>query len=140
MLGAQYDHGAGFDLLAGGQLEVVLAEQRAEDHEDLQHRVVAADAAARSAAERNVGERRMLSFVLLGEALGVEGLGVVPVARGVVRAVDVDDDHGAGGDDGVAYAVVGYGFAIDHPEGRVEAQGFADDLGGELANLGLRRS
>ena len=46
-------------------------------------------------------------------------------------AVDVDDDGGAGGDDGVAYAVFGDGFAVDHPEGRIEAQGFHDDLRGE---------
>jgi len=51
VLGAKDDHGAGLDFLAGGELQVVLAEERAEDHEDLQHGVVAADAAARAAAE-----------------------------------------------------------------------------------------
>jgi len=49
--GAEDDHGAGLDFLAWGELEIVLAEQRAEDHEDLQHGVVTADAAARAAAE-----------------------------------------------------------------------------------------
>ena len=56
---AQDDHGAGLDGLAGGQLEVVFAEEPAQDHEDLQHGVVAADAAARAAAEGQVGEGRL---------------------------------------------------------------------------------
>ena len=68
----------------------------------------------------------------LGEALGVEGLGVRPVARGVVRAVDVDDHGRACGDGDVADAVVGDGLAVDHPEGRIEAERLHDDLRGVL--------
>jgi len=78
-----------------------------------------------------MGEGRLRGTILFGEALGVEGFGIAPIARSVVRAVDVHDDGGAGGDDGVAYAIFGYGFAIDHPEGWVEAECFVDDLRGE---------
>ena len=74
VLGAEDDHGAGLNGLAWGQFEVVLAEERAEDHEDLEHGVVAADAAARASAEGDVGEGRLLRCVGFGEALGVEEL------------------------------------------------------------------
>lgn len=131
VFGAEDDHGAGFDFLAGGQFQVVFAEEGAEDHEDLEHGVVAADAAARASAKGDVGEGRVCGLVGLAEALGVEGFGVGPVTRGMVRSVDVDDDGAAGGDDGVAYAVVGDGFAVDHPEGGIEAESFVDDLRGE---------
>ena len=40
----------------------------------------------------------------------------------MVRAVDVDDDRRSGGDRDVADAVVSDGVAVDHPEGRIEAE------------------
>ena len=57
----------------------------------------------------------------------------------MVRAVDVHDDGRSAGYGGVAYAVVGDGHAVDHPERRIKAQAFLDDLGGELelGNVGV---
>src|SRR5580704_13031612 len=51
VLRPQDDHGASLDVLARSQLKIVLSEQIAQDHQDLQHRVISADAAARPGSE-----------------------------------------------------------------------------------------
>src|SRR6202012_792111 len=69
----------------------------------------------------------------------IEVFRVVPVARRMVRAIDVYDDGRAAGYDDVPYAVVSDSHAVDHPEGRIEAQPLLDDLSCEfeLWNVGV---
>ena len=62
VLGSQDDHRARFDRLAWRQLKIVSSEQNAQNHEDLQHRVVTADTAPRSASEWQIGEGRVAAF------------------------------------------------------------------------------
>lgn len=115
-----------------GQLEIVVAKHLAEDHQDLEHGVVTADATPGGTPEGEVGEGRLEFLVRFGKALRVEAVGIFPVARGVVGSVDADDDGRAAGDRDVADDVVGYCHAIDHPERRIEAERFVNYMGGEL--------
>ena len=128
----QDDERLRFDLLAWGQMEIVVSKQLTENHQDLQHGIVAADAAARAASEGEISEGRVELLVRFGETLRVEVVGIFPVAWGVVRSVDVDDDRRTAGDRDIPDGVVGDSHAIDHPEWRVETESFLNDLGGEL--------
>src|SRR5258707_15800130 len=93
MLRSQDDHRARFDRLVRNQLEIVSSEQNAQNHEDLQHRIVTADAAPWSASEGQMGEGRPQLVVRFGETLRVETLRTLPVARCVVRAIHIDNDR-----------------------------------------------
>src|ERR1700688_5274786 len=93
MLRSQDDHWARFDRLARNQLEIVSSEENAQDHEDLQHGIIAADAAPWSASEGQIGEGCPQLVVRFGETLRVETLRTLPVARCVVRAIHIDDDR-----------------------------------------------
>ncbi len=128
IFGPQDHHGACLNILSGREFEIVFLEQYVENHEDLQHCEVAADAAARSATEWNMRERSLCGLVGFGETLRVEPLGVWPVLRGMMRAVDVDDDHGALRNGESTDIIFGDSHAVDHPEGRVESKGLVDYL------------
>ncbi len=52
VLRSEDDHRARFDRLARSQLKIVFSEQLAQDHEDLEHRVVIADADPRAASKK----------------------------------------------------------------------------------------
>src|ERR1700733_158854 len=108
----QDDHRASFDTLAWSQLKIVFSEQITQNHEDLQHRVISADTASRAAPERKVGEGCAQLLVWFGETLCIEVLGILPVARSMVRTVHIHDDHRSAGYDDVAYAVVRYSHAV----------------------------
>src|SRR5580658_9187256 len=86
------DHRASFDRLSWCQLEIIPSEKVAQNHEHLQHRVVAANAASWPAAEWQIGKGREQFFVSFDETTCVEIFRVLPVARSMVRAVNVDDD------------------------------------------------
>src|SRR6202000_2260410 len=109
------------------------------DHENLQHRVVATDAAARTAPEREIGEGLAELVVWFEETIWIEVFRAVPVAWRVVRSIDMRDDRRTGGDSDVAYSVVSDCHAVDHPERRIEAQTFLYDLSCEfeLRNVGV---
>jgi hypothetical protein len=123
------DHRACFDHLAWSQLKVVLSEQIAQNHEDLQCRVISADTASRSATERKKGEGCAQLFVCFGETLGIEILRILPVARSMMRTIHVHNDHRSAGYGDVAYAVICDSHAVDHPKRGVEAQRFLNYLG-----------
>ena len=93
VLRPQDDHRACFDRLARSQLEIVFSEQNAQNHEDLQHGVVAADTAPRPGSEGQIGEGRVKLLIRFGEALRVETLRVLPVLRRMVRAVNEHNDR-----------------------------------------------
>src|ERR1700678_1979813 len=128
VLRPQNDHRASFDALARSQLEIIFSEQIAQNHKDLQHRVISTDTAARSASEGKKGEGRALLVVRSGETLRIEILRILPVARSVVRTVHIYDNGRSTGYGEVAYAIVRDSHAVDHPKWRVEAEPFANHL------------
>src|SRR5271166_3954607 len=129
---AEDHHGAGCDGLAGNQAEVVFSEQNTQDHEDLQHGVVAADAASRAGAEGQMSEGRVKLFVRFGEAFRGETLRVLPILRRMVYAVNEHDDRRAAGYGDIACAVIRESHSVDHPKWRIQAQSFQDYLSCEL--------
>ena len=133
-------HRARFNRLAGGQLKVIFPEQIAQNHEDLQHRVVAADASPRSAPKGEMGEGRVLRLVRFGEARWVETLRVLPVARRMVCAVNVHNNRRSPGYRHVPRKVVCNGLAVNHPKRRVKSKRFLNDLGCELESGNVAES
>src|SRR5271156_5409634 len=93
VLRPQNDHRTSFDRLARSQLKIVLSEQIAQNHEDLQHRVISTDTAARSAPEGKKGKGRAQLLVRFGKTLGIEILRFLPVARRMVRTVHIHNDR-----------------------------------------------
>src|ERR1700722_1748751 len=91
MLRSQNDHGTRFDRLPGRQLEIVFSEQRAQDHKNLQHRVVAADAASRAGSEGQISKGSVLLLIGLAETLRIETLRVLPVPWRMMGAVNIDN-------------------------------------------------
>src|ERR1700689_530930 len=128
VLRPQNDHRTSFDRLARSQLKVVFSKQIAQNHKDLQHRVVSPDTTSRSGPEGKESEGRAQLVVRLGEPLGIEFLRILPVARSMVRTVDIYNDRRSAGYGEIAYAVVRNSHAVNHPERRVEAQRFQDHL------------
>src|SRR6202162_5758546 len=118
----QDDHRASFDHLARSQLKIVRSEQIAQNHEDLQHRVISADTASRSAAEGKEGEGCAQLLVCFGKTLRIEILRILPVARSMMRAIHIHNDHRSAGYGDVAYTVVCNSHAVDHPKWRGEAE------------------
>src|SRR6185437_15908289 len=86
VLRAQDDHRASFDRLSWGQLEVITTQHVAQDHEDLQHRVVATDASSRPGPERKIDERLAQFLIYFEETIRIKIFGVVPVATCMVCA------------------------------------------------------
>ena len=138
VLRSQDDHRARFDRLARSELKIVSSEQIAQNHEDLQHRVLVADTDARPASEGQIGEGRALLVAPFNETLGVEAIRTLPVARCVVRPIDVDDDRRSSGYVDVPCPIIRYSLAIDHPKRRVESQPLLNDLRSELELRNIR--
>ena len=136
---SQDDHGASLDGLAGRQFEVVPAKNFAQDHQDLEHRIVQADAATGAATEGEVGEGRAQLVIAFDESVDVKLFRIRPMRRCMMRAVDVDNHRRSCGYDSVADAVVCDRNSVDHPERRVEAKGFLNDLRGvfELGHVAM---
>src|ERR1700733_24726 len=128
VLRPQNDHRTSFDRLARSQLEIIFSEQIAQNHKDLQHRVISTDAAARSAPEGKEGEGRAQLVVRFAETLRIEILRILPVARSMVRTVHIHNDGRSTRYGELAYAIVRDSHAVDHPKWRVEAQPLANDL------------
>src|ERR1700735_4155858 len=122
VLRPQNYHRTSFDCLTRSQLKIVFSEQVAQNHQDLQHRVISTDATSRSSSEGKEGERRAQLVVRFGETLRIEIFRILPVARSMVRTVHIHDDGRSVGYDGVAYAVVRDSHAVDHPKRWVEAE------------------
>src|ERR1700688_5262664 len=80
----QDDHRASFDHLARSQLKIVRSEQIAQNHEDLQHRVISTDTASRSGSEGKEGEGCAQLLVCFGETLRIEILRILPDRKSVV--------------------------------------------------------
>ena len=139
MFGPENDHGAGFDGLAWRQFEIIFPEQNAQNHEDLHHCVVAADAAPRAGAKGQIGEGWLQFFIRFGETLGVKALWILPVLWRVMRTVNENNDRRSAGYSDIADAVVGNCHAVDHPKRRVEAQRFLNDLRGKLESRNVAR-
>src|ERR1017187_2253218 len=118
----QDDHGASFDHLTRSQLKIVRSEQIAQNHEDLQHRVISTDTASRSATEGKEGEGCAQLLVCFGETLRIEILRILPVARSMMRTIHIHNDHRSARYGDVAYTVVCNSHAVDHPKRRVEAE------------------
>src|SRR5208282_752045 len=118
----QDDHRTCFDHLARSQLKIVRSEQVAQNHEDLQHRVISADTASRSATEGKEREGCAQLLACFRETLRIEILWILPVARSMMRAIHIHNDHCPAGYGDVAYAVVRHSHAVDHPKRRVEAE------------------
>src|SRR6202162_3135507 len=118
----QDDHRASFDHLARSQLKIVRSKQIAKNHEDLQHRVISADTASRSATEGKEGEGCAQLLVCLGETLRIEIIRILPLARSMVRTVNIHNAHRSARYGDLAYTVVCYSHAVDHPKWRVEAE------------------
>src|ERR1700685_318649 len=140
VLRSQDDHRASFNGLPRSQLKIVFSEQIAQNHEDLQHRVISADTASRSGSEGKKGEGCAQLFACFGETLRIEVLRILPVARSMVRTVHIHNDHRSAGYGEVAYAVVRNSHAVDHPKRGVEAQRLHNYLSRkfELGNVGVR--
>src|SRR5580693_437581 len=118
----QDHHRASFDHLIRRQLEIVRSEQIAQNHEDLQHRVISTDTASRSATEGKEGEGCAQLLVCFGKTLRIEILRILPVARGMMRTIHIHNDHRSPGYGDVAYTVVCHSHAVDHPKRWVEAE------------------
>src|ERR1700691_5453187 len=128
----QDDHRASLDPLARSQLKIVRSEQIAQNHEDLQHRVISTDTAPRSATEGKEGEGCAQLLVCFGETLRIEILRILPVARSMMRTIHIHNDHRSSGYGDVAYAVVCDSHAVDHPKRRVEAEPLLNYLSGKF--------
>src|ERR1700751_2972662 len=85
VLRSQNDHRTSFDHLARGQLKIVFSERMAQNHEDLQHRVISTDTASRSGPEGKEGEGRAQLLVRFGETLRIE----------ILRISASNAEHGA---------------------------------------------
>src|SRR5271165_6672808 len=85
----QNDHRTSFDHLARSQLKIVFSEQVAQNHEDLQHRVISADTTSRSATEGKEGEGCAQLLVCFTETLRIEILRILPVARSMMRTIHI---------------------------------------------------
>src|SRR6202789_1634349 len=118
VLRPQNDHRTSFDCLTWSQLKIVFSEQVAQDHKDLQHRVISTDATSRSSSEGKEGEGRAQLVVRFGETLGIEIFRILPVARSMVRTVHIYNDRRTAGNGQVAYAVVRHRHAVNHPKRR----------------------
>src|SRR5580658_8593632 len=112
VLRPQNDHGTSFDRLTRSQLEIIFSEQIAQNHKDLQHRIISTDAAARPAPEGKEGEGRAQFVVRFGETLGIEILRILPVARSMMRTVHIHNEGRSTGYGEVAYAIVRDSHAI----------------------------
>src|SRR5580704_14876905 len=132
MFRSQDHHGARFDTLARDQAEVVLSQQSIQNHEDLQHGVVSADAAARPSPEGQMGEGGVTLLVHFGESFLIETLRGLPVPRRMVRAVDEHNHRRASRYIDTACAVVRESHAVDHPEWWIKAQRLQDHLSRKL--------
>src|SRR5271163_4276776 len=97
VLRPQNDHRTSFDHLARSQLKIIFSEQIAQNHEDLQHRVVSTDTTSRSGPEGKEGERRAQLLVRFGETLRIEIFRILPVARSMVRTVYIHNDGRSAG-------------------------------------------
>src|ERR1700722_3083903 len=139
VLRPQNYHRTSFDCLARSQLKIVFSEQVAQDHEDLQHRVISTDATSWSSPEGKEGKGRAQLVVRFGETLGIEILWILPVARSMVRAIHIYNDRRTAGNGQIAYAVVRDSHAVNHPKRGVEAQSFVNDLSREFefGNVGV---
>src|ERR1700691_3021245 len=113
VLRSQDDHRASFNGLPRSQLKIVLSEQIAQNHKDLQHRVISADTASRSGSEGKEGEGCAQLVVFFGKTLRVEVLRILPVARSMVRTIHVYDDHRSARYRDVAYTVICNCHAVD---------------------------
>src|SRR4029077_18783766 len=98
VLWSQDDHRARFDRLARSQMEIVFSEQNAQNHEDLQHGVVAANTAPRPSSEGQIGEGFVKLLMRFRTALRLETLRVLPVLRRMVRTVNEHNDRRPSGD------------------------------------------
>ena len=114
--------------MARSQLKIVFSDQIAQNHQDLQHRVISTDTASGSAPEWKEGEGRAQLVVRFGETLRIEIFRILPVARSMVRTVHIHNDGRSAGYGEVAYAVVRDSHAVDHPKRRVEAEPLLNDL------------
>src|SRR5580692_8039475 len=139
VLRAQNNHRTSFDHLARSQLKIVFSEQIAQNHEDLQHRVISADTASGPGTEGKEGAGRAQFVVCFGETLRIEILRILPVTRSMVRTVHIHNDHRSAGYGDVAYAVVRDSHAVDHPKRRVQPEPLANDLSRrfEFGNVGV---
>ena len=72
-----------------------------------------ADAQARSGAEGEIGKLGASRLRLWGPTVGVEALGVKPIARVAVHDVLAEEDRRAGRQDIAAHLVILYGLAAD---------------------------
>src|SRR5271166_934453 len=137
VLRSQDHHWARFDSLARNQTEIVFSEQNVENHEDLQHGVVAADTAPRPGPEGQMSEGRVKLLLHFREAFLVETLRVLPVLRRMVHAINEDHDCRTPGYIHIARTVVCESHSVDHPKRRVEAQRLQDHLSRkfELGNV-----
>src|ERR1700756_2720675 len=110
----------------------------AENHEHLQHCIVATDAASRSASERQMSEGLAQPFVGFAEAFRLETLWALPVARRMMRSIHIDNDRRSSGYVDLPSAVVGDGHAVDHPKRRLEAESLLNDLSSEFEPGNIR--
>src|SRR6202789_4593397 len=116
MFRPQDHHRTSFNRLARSQLKIVFSEQMAQDHEDLQHRVISTDTAAGAGTEGKEGAGRAELVVRSGEALRIEIFGILPVAQSVMRTVHMHSYGRGGGNNKCAYAVVRDSRAVHHPK------------------------
>src|ERR1700733_16219612 len=113
-------------------MKVVSSEQIAQNHEDLQHCIVATDAAPRSASERQISKGLAQFFVRFGETFRFEIFGTLPVALRMVRPIHIHNDRRSPGYVDLPSTVVCDSHAVDHPERRVEAKPLLNDLSREF--------
>src|SRR5580704_3780034 len=71
-------------------------------------------------------------FVRFVETFRLEAFWTLPVARRMVRPINIDNDRRTPGYVDFSNAVVRDGHAIDHPKRRVEAQSLLNDLSCEF--------
>ncbi len=110
-------------------LQFVRLEDHGQGQDGLQHREVLADAGPRPAAEREPGVARPVLLPVGGEPVGVEALGLVPVAGVAVRHPGRDDHVGARGDGVAVDAGGGDGAAANDGARRVQPHGLLEDTG-----------
>src|SRR5271169_6003741 len=103
---SQDHHRACFDRLARNQAEIVFSEQNTQNHENLQHGVVAADTAPRPSSEGQMSEGRVKLLFRFGEAFLVVSLRVFPVLRRMMYAVNEHHDRRSPGYIDIPCAVV----------------------------------
>src|SRR6185312_3063740 len=137
----QRDFGLRFDGVSGDEAKTPALGYGRESQHAFHPRKAFADALSAASAEREVDEAWAGGFGFVGEALGAEEFGLVPVLGGAMHDVLAEEEVRAGWNTEFAERDGLCRLASHRPCGRIEAHGFGEDHFGVLeASVVFERS